>query len=73
MTTKFALWIDTRSSIDNTLHGNSRAVEKSAILFQLEKAPETSGGDLMCYVISLGDAVALLSVTDCSSILTTEK
>ena len=28
LTTKFALWIDTRSSIDNTLHGSGRAVEK---------------------------------------------
>ena len=28
LTTKFALWIDTRSSIDNTLHGGGRAVEK---------------------------------------------
>ena len=32
LTTKFALWIDTRSSIDNTLHGNGRAVDKSGIL-----------------------------------------
>ena len=28
LTTKFALWIDTLSSIDNTLHGSDRAVEK---------------------------------------------
>ena len=39
--TKFALWIDTRSSIDNTLHGSGRAVEKSGILLQIKKAPET--------------------------------
>ena len=32
LTTKFALWIDTRSSIDNTLHGSGMAVEKSGIL-----------------------------------------
>ena len=35
LTTKFALWIDTRSSIDNTLHGSGRAVEKSGILLQI--------------------------------------
>ena len=65
LTTKFALWIDTRSSIDNTLHGS--------ILLQIEKTPETNGGDLMCYVFSLEDAVAHLSVTDPSGILTIEK
>ena len=52
---------------------HSRAVEKSGILFQIEKAPETSGGDLTCYVFSLTDAVAHLSVTDPSGILTIEK
>ena len=72
MTAKFALWVDTRSSIDNTLHGSSRAVEKSGILLQIKKAPEASG-DLMCYLFSLEDAVALLSVTNPSCILTIEK
>ena len=72
LTTKFALWIDTRSSIDNTLHGSGRAVEKSAALLQIEKVPETSG-DLTCYVFSLEDAVAHLSVTDPSGILAIEK
>ena len=73
LTTKFAIWIDTRSSIDNMLHGSGTAVEKSGILLQIEKAPETSGGDLTCYVFSLEDEVAHLSVTDPSAILTTEK
>ena len=72
LATKFALWIDSRSSIDNMLHGSGRAVEKSGILLQIEKAPETSG-DLTCYVFSLEDAVAHLSVIDPSSILTIEK
>ena len=66
--TKFELWIDTRSSTDNTLHGNGRAVEKSDILLQIEKAPEVSNGDLTCYMFSLEDAVAQLSVTDPSGI-----
>ena len=72
LTTKFALWIDARSSIDNTLDDSGRAVEKSGILLQIEKAPETSG-DLMCYVFILEDAVAHLSVTDPSGILAIEK
>ena len=73
LTTKFGLWIDTRLSTDNTLHGSGRAVEKSGILPQIEKAPEASNGDLTCYVFSLEDAVAHLSVTNPSGILTTEK
>ena len=73
LTKKFALWIDTPSSIDKTLHGSSRAVEKSGILLQIKKAAETSGGDFTCYVFSLEDAVAHLSVTDLSGILAIEE
>ena len=73
LTTKFGLWIDTRSSTNITLHGSSRAVEKSGILFQIEKAPATSGGDLTCYVFSLEDALTHLSVADPSGLLTIEK
>ena len=72
MTEKFRLWIDTRSSIDNTLHSSGRAVEKSGILLHIEKAPETRG-DLTCYVFSLEDEVAHLSVTNFSGILTVGK
>ena len=70
---KFALWIDTRSSTDNTLHGSGRTVGKSGILLQIEKATEISGRNLTCYVFSLEDAVAYLSVTDPSRILITEQ
>ena len=55
------------------LHGSGRAVRKSTILLQIKKAPETGGGDLMCYVFSHEDAVAHLSVTNPSGILTIEK
>ena len=72
-TAKFGLWIDTRSSTDNTLHGSGMAVKKSGILLQIEKAPEASNGDLTCYVFSLEDEVAYVSVTDPSEILTIEK
>ena len=43
LTTKFALWIDTRSSQENTLHGSGRTVLKN-IKLQLDKVPETGGG-----------------------------
>ena len=46
--------------------------KKSGILLQIERAPETSG-DLTCYVFSLEDAVAHMSVADPSGILTIEK
>ena len=72
LTTKFGLWIDTRSSTDNTLHTSGRAVGKSGILLQIRKAPEASNGDLTLYVFSLADAVAHLSVPDPSGILTIE-
>ena len=73
LTTKISLWVDTRSSTDNTLHVSGKTVEKSGILLQIEKVPETSNGDLTCYVFSLEDAVAHLSINDPSSILTIEK
>ena len=72
LTTKFGLWIDTCLSTDNTLHGSGRTVEKSGILLQTEKVLEASG-DLTCYVFSLENAVAHISVTDPSGILTIEK
>ena len=73
LTTKFGLWIGTRSSTGNTLHGSGRTVEKSGMLLQTQKVPETSNGDLTCYVFRLEDAVAHLRVTDSSGILTIEK
>ena len=72
LTTKFALWIDTRSSIDNTFHGSSRSLDQG-IMLQIEKASETGNDKHMCYIFSLDDAVAHLSVTDPSGILKIEK
>ena len=72
LATKFVLWIETCSKTDSTLHGSSGAVNKG-ITLQIDKAPETSDGDLMSYVLSLEDAVAHLSAIDPSSILTIEK
>ena len=73
LTTKCGLWIDTRLSADNTLHGSDWAVEKSGILFQTEKAAEASNGGLTYYVVSLEDAVTHLAVTHPTWILTIEK
>ena len=70
--TKSWLWVDIRSSTDNSLHGNGGIKEKSGILFQIQKVPEASIGDLICYVFILEDALAHLNVTDPSGILTIE-
>ena len=70
--TKFALWIDTHSNTDNTLHGSGRIVNQ-CINLQIKKASEASGDYLMCYVFSLEDPLAHLSATDPSGILTIEK
>ena len=37
LTTKFGLWINTRSSTNNTLLGSGKTVEKGVILLQIEK------------------------------------
>ena len=42
------------------------------ILFQIEKAPEASGDDITCHVLSFEDAVTQLSVTKLKKILTIE-
>ena len=72
LTTKFALWIDTRSDTNNAFRGSGRAVQ-SGVSLQIEKTPEAGGGDLMYHVFRLEEAVAHLSVTDPSGILTIEK
>ena len=56
LTTKFGLWIDTRSSAENTLHGSGRTLEKSGILPQIKKAPETSNSNkdyALCLVLKM--------------------
>ena len=53
LTTKFGLWIDTRLSTDNILHGSDRAVGKNGILLQIEKIAQSNDGDFTCHVFSL--------------------
>ena len=72
LVTKFGLWIDTRSDTNNALHDSGRAIQ-CGVSLQIEKTPEAGDGDLMCYVFSLEDVVAHLSVTNPSGILTIEK
>ena len=73
LATKFRLWIDTRLSTNNTLHGSGRIVEKSGILLQIEKVLETNNDDLTCYIFSLEDALAHVIVNNPDGILTIGK
>ena len=73
LTTKIGLWINTRSSVDNTLHGSVRAVEKSGILLQIEKAAESNDSDLTYHLFSSEDVVTHLTVSHPSRILTIKK
>ena len=58
---------------DDKIWVMDRHTKKSGILLQIEKAPEANNGVLTCYVFSLVDAVARLSFTNPSGILTIEK
>lgn len=53
LTMKFGLWINIRSTTDNTLHGSGRGT-----LLQIEKAAKSSDGHLTWHVLSLEDTVA---------------
>ena len=56
LTSKYGLWIDTRSSTNNELHGNGRLINRK-ITLRRDKVVETSG-DLMCHVFAIKDAYA---------------
>ena len=73
LTTQFGLWIDTCLSTNNTLHGSSKAVEKSDILHQIENVAKSSGVDLTCYVFNLEDAIVHVVISNPSGVLTIEK
>ena len=59
LTTKYSLWIVTRSSTENKLHGSSRSVN-SGVKLQIDKVAETAG-NLTCYIFPLQDAYVHLS------------
>ena len=67
------IWAMDRYTFEYPQHFSRQDSEKSGVLLQIEKAAETNGGDLTCYVFSLEDAVAHLAVTIPSRILTIEK
>ena len=58
LTMKFGLWINIRSTTDNTLHGSGRGTLRSGTLLQIEKASKSSDGHLTWHVLSLEDTVA---------------
>ena len=53
LTTKYGLWIDTRSSTDNKLHGSGRLVN-SGVKLQIDKVGESSG-NLTCFIFAIQD------------------
>ena len=57
LTNKYSLWIDTRLSTDNQLHGSGRLVNRR-INLQIDKVVEISGGDLMCYGFAIQNVYA---------------
>ena len=59
LTTKYALWIDTRSSVDNKLHGSGRLVN-SGVKLQINKVVESSE-NLTRFIFADQDAYAQLS------------
>ena len=73
LTTKSEPWVDIQSSKHNILLGSGRAVEKSRSLLQIEKAAESSDGDLLCHLLRLEDAIAHLITSDPCEISTIEK
>ena len=72
LSTKFGLWIDTRSSIDNTFHGNGRAVNKGMVL-QIEKIAGASGCDRNAMFLALKMQQPTLHLGGPDGILTMEK
>ena len=57
LTTNYGLWLDMRSSDDNTSHGSGKRVENGSegITIQLEKTGEVAGA-LNCYIYVVMDA-----------------
>ena len=57
LTTKYGLWLDMRSSDDDTLHGSGRKIEgaSQSIQVEIEKTAETAGS-LNAYIFYIQDA-----------------
>ena len=54
---RYGLWLDFRSSDDNTLHGSGRRIENASegVTLQLDKTAQAAGA-LNCYVYLVMDA-----------------
>ena len=57
----------------HSLYGSGRAVEKSDIFLQIEKAVKSSDGYLICLVFSIEDVVTHLVISHLSGVLTIER
>jgi hypothetical protein len=57
LTTKYALWLDMRSTDDNSLHGTGRKIEgaSQSIQIEIEKTAETAGA-LDAHIFYISDA-----------------
>ena len=57
LTTKYGLWLDMRSTDDDTLHGSGRKIEgaSQSIQIEIEKTAEAAGS-LIAYVYYIQDA-----------------
>ena len=57
LTSGYGLWLDMRSTDDNSLHGTGRKLDTSSdgVTIHLERAAETAG-DLTCYIFVIMDA-----------------
>ena len=70
LTTKYALWLDLRSSDDDQLHGNGGRIENASegVTVQITKTPETAGVlDIYLYLIM--DSQLNLEDGRCASVL----
>jgi len=57
LTSKYSLWLDMRSTDDNSLHGTGRKVENASqsIQIEIEKTAETAGA-LDAHIFYISDA-----------------
>ena len=60
LTTKYALWLDMRSTDDNSLHGTGRKIDgaSQSIHIEIEKTAETAG-NLDVHIFQISDAKIL--------------
>ena len=65
--------VDMHFGTNHTFQVSDRAVERSSILLEIEESADTSDGDFKHHAFSLHNAVAHLTTTNPSGILSIEK